>query len=131
MALVGDNQKYKQGVHVLDKAIFTLYSANVLSETDQRFQIYKPGQLSRAFLKKQGLKLPNDPESASDAQLEAHFEFENWQSALNEQPPNFPCNHPRLEIDVAFEFEGGTYARIREHDVPAREQKPCAARHPP
>jgi len=125
MALVGENQRFKQGLSVLDEAIFNLYSGTVLSTTTQRFQIYKPGQLSRAFLKKQGLNLPpKDPNTASEAQLQAYFEFENWQSILNSSEPNFDIEYPRLELDVAFVSEGGKYTKIREHDEPAREQKP-------
>ena len=129
MKLVGDSHAFKQGQQVLEEAIIA--EAELSGRlTEGRFRIFKPGELSKVFLKKQGMRLPKDDQNFTEAQLAVHYEVSNWQSVIHDAWESVDQSiQPMLKLDHAFVLEGGSYARIREHDEPEKEQKPCAATH--
>ena len=124
--ILAENHELKRAMGVLEQALLKNESVKKAfddPEIQRRFQIHKPGELSRTQLRKFGFKVaPEGEQPRNDAEEEGFFEMENWQLTLycskrDERDPQFDPDH-------AFEKKNGKFIRIREED---EEQKPCAA----
>jgi hypothetical protein len=127
--IIAEDHELKRAMGVLEQALLKNESVKKAFDDPEiniqsRFQIHKPGELSRTQLRKFGFKVaPNGELPRNDAEEEGYFEMENWQLTLYNSDSR-EIRDPQFEPDHAFVSKNGKYYRIREED---EEQKPCAA----
>jgi hypothetical protein len=131
--IIAEDHELKRAMGVLEQALLKNESVKKAFDDPEiniqsRFQIHKPGELSRTQLRKFGFKVaPNGEGARNDAEDEGFFEMENWQLTLYNDSNSREIRDPQFEPDHAFVSKNGKYYRIREED---EEQKPCAAASP-
>ena len=134
--IIAEDHELKRAMGVLEQALLKNESVKKAFDDPEiniqsRFQIHKPGELSRTQLRKFGFKIAINgewPRNDAEALLqeELFYEMENWQLTLYNSESRL-IRDPQFEPDHAFVSKNGKYYRIREED---EEQKPCSAALP-